>query len=198
MIHLRKSRGALDGGLKSHRHRSLPLVRSAGGTTIVRDHPEVTSAVRSAPGLPGRSGGKIAEMRGGVHQDEPADLVHRHRLLANQGLHLEFLLPPTPTLSRSPQGAAVVAVVLLACLPLLADMSPHLPTWCLHRRTQLNLLERRSTGSWKRDLRRREGAAPPAEGEVRKGLGRGAGSEAGGEGAVSEGRRMTSSTLAIG
>ena len=124
-----------------------------------------------------------------------------HRLLANQGLHLEFLLPPTPTLSRSPQGAAVVAVVLLACLPLLADMSPHLPTWfrsvlasrnfdpnlrgmimvltyasypshplqwCLHRRTQLNLLERRSTGSWKRDLRRRGGAAPPAEGEVRR------------------------------
>merc|ERR1719429_614788 len=195
MIHLRKSRGALDGGLKSHRHRSLPLVRSA----------EVTSAVRSAPGLPGRSGGKIAEMRGGVHQDEPADLVHRHRLLANQGLHLEFLLPPTPTLSRWPQGAAVVAVVLLACLPLLADMSPHLPTWfshplqwCLHRRTQLNLLERRSTGSWKRDLRRRGGAAPPAEGEVRKGRGLGAGSEAGGEGAVSEGRRMTNSTLAIG
>ena len=52
-----------------------------------------------------------------------------HRLLANQGLHLEFQLPPTPTLSRSPQGAAAVAVVLLACLPLLADMSRHLPTW---------------------------------------------------------------------
>ena len=124
-----------------------------------------------------------------------------HRLLANQGHHLEFLLPPTPTLSRSPQGAVVVAVVLLACLPLLADMSRHLQTWfrsvqasryldpylremnmvltfasysshplqwCLHRRTQLNLLERRSTGSWKRDLRRRGGAAPPAEGEVRR------------------------------
>ena len=40
--------------------------------------------------------------------------------------------------------------------------------WCLHRRTQLNLLERRSTGSWKRDLKRRGEAAPPAEGEVRR------------------------------
>merc|ERR1719400_1705837 len=96
-------------------------------------------------------------------KDEPADLAHRHRLLANQGLHLEFLLPPTPTLSHSPQGAAVVAVVLLVCLPLPADMSLHLQTWfshplqwCLHRPTQLNLLERRLTGSWKRDLRRRE------------------------------------------
>merc|ERR1719474_1874942 len=172
---------------------------------IERDLREVTSAVKNAPDLPGRRGGKIEEMRGGVHQDELVDLAHRHRLLANQGLHLEFLLPPTPTLSRSPQGAAVVAVVLLACLPLLADMSRHLQTWfshplqwCLHRRTQLNLLERRSTGSWKRDLKRRGGAAPPAEGEVRKGRGRGADSEAGGEGAVSEGTRMTSSTLAIG
>ena len=34
--------------------------------------------------------------------------------------------------------------------------------------------------------------------QVRKGRGRGAESEAGGEGAVSEGTRMTSSTLAIG
>ena len=151
MIHLRKSRGALDGGLKSRLHRSLPLVRSADGTMIARDLPEVTSAAKSAPGLPGRSGGKIAEMRGGVHQDEPADLAHSkffyskiyceckatsitclnvgHRLLANQGLHLEFQLPPTPTLSHSPLGAVVVAVVLLACLPLLADMSRHLQTW---------------------------------------------------------------------
>ena len=49
-----------------------------------------------------------------------------------------------------------------------ASHPSHPLQWCLHRRTQLNLLERRSTGSWKRDLKRRGGAAPPAEGEVRR------------------------------
>ena len=60
----------------SRRHRILPLVRSAGGTMIELDLLEVMSAAKSAPDLPERSGGKIAEMRGGVHQDELADLAH--------------------------------------------------------------------------------------------------------------------------